>query len=129
MEDLIIADTDIIIDFFANVPPFASYVSELIQKNKLAITSVSVFELYAGVTGKKRLIQVETFVKSVLTFPLSLIEAAIAAKIFTELKGKGKLMGNQDILIAGICVANSLPLLTRNRTHFAAIKELKLVSV
>jgi predicted nucleic acid-binding protein len=129
LEDLIIADTDVIIDFFANVPPFARYVSELIQKNKLAITSVSVFELYAGVIGKKRLRQVDTFVKSVLIFPLSLIEAAIAAKIFTELKIRGRLMGNQDILIAGICVANSLPLLTKNTVHFTPIKELMLVSV
>jgi predicted nucleic acid-binding protein len=129
LEDLIIADTDVIIDFFANLPPFARYVSELIQKNKLAITSVSVFELYAGVIGKKRLKQVDIFVKSVLIFPLSLIEAAIAAKIFTELKVRGRLMGNQDILIAGICVANSLPLLTKNTAHFAPIKELMLVSV
>ncbi len=129
MEDLIIADTDVIIDFFANVPPFARYVSELIQKNKLAITSVSVFELYAGVIGKKRLKQVDIFVKSVLIFPLSLIEAAIAAKIFTELKVRGRLIGNQDILIAGICVANSLPLLTKNSAHFTPIKELVLVSV
>jgi len=129
LEDLIIADTDVIIDFFANVPPFARYVSELIQKNKLAITSVSVFELYAGVIGKKRLKQVDIFVKSVLIFPLSLIEAAIAAKIFTELKVRGRLIGNQDILIAGICVANSLPLLTKNSAHFTPIKELVLVSV
>jgi tRNA(fMet)-specific endonuclease VapC len=129
LEDIIIADTDVIIDFFANEPRFGRYVSELIQKNKLAITSVSVFELYAGVIGKKRLKQIETFVKSVFIFPLSLIEAATAAKIFTELKRRGKLIGNQDILIAGICVANSLPLLTRNTAHFTAIKELKLVLV
>jgi tRNA(fMet)-specific endonuclease VapC len=129
LEDIIIADTDVIINFFANEPRFGRYVSELIQKNKLAITSVSVFELYAGVIGKKRLKQIETFVKSVFIFPLSLVEAATAAKIFTELKRRGKLIGNQDILIAGICVANSLPLLTRNTAHFTAIKELKLVLV
>lgn len=128
MEELIVADTDIIIDFFTNAPPFAQAVSKLIKENKLAITSVSVFELYAGITGKKRLKQIEYFVKNIYVYPLNLIEAAIAGKIFTELKANGSLIGNQDILIAGICIANSLPLLTRNVTHFEIIKDLKLIS-
>ena len=128
MEELIVADTDIIIDFFTNAPPFAQAVSKLIKENKLAITSVSVFELYAGITGKKRLKQIEDFVKNIYVYPLNLIEAAIAGKIFTELKANGSLIGNQDILIAGICIANSLPLLTRNVTHFEIIKDLKLIS-
>lgn len=129
MEELIVADTDIIIDFFTNAPPFAQAVSKLIKENKLAITSVSVFELYAGITGKKRLKQIEDFVKNIYVYPLNLIEAAIAGKIFTELKANGSLIGNQDILIAGICIANSLPFLTRNVTHFEIIKDLKLISV
>jgi predicted nucleic acid-binding protein len=36
-------------------------------------------------------------------------------------------IGNQDILIAGICLANGLPLLTRNSAHFAPIKGLVIV--
>jgi len=128
LEELIVADTDIIIDFFTDAPPFAQAVSKLIKENKLAITSVSVFELYAGITGKKRLKQIEDFVKNIYVYPLNLIEAAIAGKIFTELKANGSLIGNQDILIAGICIANSLTLLTRNVTHFEIIKDLKLIS-
>lgn len=128
MEDLIIADTDVIIDFFADVPLYAQVVSELIENNKLAITSISVYELFAGITGSKRLKQIETFIENVYVFPLDIIEARIASKIYTELKAQGKLIGNQDILIAGICIANYLPLLTRNMTHFELIKKLKLVS-
>lgn len=129
MENLIIADTDVIIDFFAYIPPFAQFVSRLIKKDQLAITSISVYELYAGITGKKRLKQIETFIKNIYIFPLNAVEAAIAGKIFTDLKAKGKLIGNHDILIAGICIANSLPLLTRNVAHFTPIKELNLISV
>lgn len=129
MEDVIVADTDVIIDFFADVSPYAQFIVNIIKKNELAITSVSVFELYAGIIGKKRLKQIEDFVRSVFTFPFNAVEAAIAAKIFTELKAKGRLIGNQDILIAGICIANSLPLLTKNVAHFSIIKDLKLISI
>ena len=129
MEDIIVADTDVIIDFFADIPPYAQFIANKIEKNKLAITSVSIFELYAGITGKKRLKQVEDFVRSVFTFPLNVVEAAIAAKIFTELKAKERLIGNQDILIAGICIANSLPLLTKNVAHFSIIKDLKRILI
>jgi len=129
LEDLIVADTDVIIDFFTDVHPFAQAVYKIIEKDKLAITSISVFELYAGISGKKRLEQIENFVKNVFIYSLNTIEAAIAGKIFTQLKAKGKLIGNQDILIAGICIANSLPLLTRNVAHFEIIKDIKLIAV
>lgn len=128
MEGLIIADTDIIIDYFADIPPYASAVSRLIERDSLGITSISVFELYAGILGKKRLRQIEDFVKKISIVPLGTIEAAAAGKIFTGLKAKGKLIGNQDILIAGICIVNSLPLLTKNVAHFALLKDLKLIS-
>lgn len=129
MEDLIIADTDVIIDFFANIPQFARIVSELIKKDKLAITSLSVYELYAGISGTKRLKQIETFIKNIFIFPLNSVETAISAKIYTYLKDKEELIGNEDILIAGICIANSLPLLTKNMAHFKRIKEIKLISI
>jgi len=129
LEDLIIADTDVIIDFFANIPQFARIVSELIKKDKLAITSLSVYELYAGISGTKRLKQIETFIKNIFIFPLNSVETAISAKIYTYLKDKEELIGNEDILIAGICIANSLPLLTKNMAHFKRIKEIKLISI
>lgn len=128
MEHLVTADTDVIIDFFTNKLPIAQTVSELIKKDKLAMTSPSVFEIYAGIIGKKRLKQIETFIENVYIFSLNTVEAAIAGKIFTNLKAKGKLIGNIDILIAAICIANSIPLLTKNVAHFKLIKELKLIS-
>jgi predicted nucleic acid-binding protein len=34
-----------------------------------------------------------------------------------------------DSLIAGIALANDLPLLTRNRSHFERVPDLKLVDI
>jgi len=125
---LIVVDTDVIIDFFRDKPPAANVFAELISLEKAAMTVISVFELYAGIEGAKRLTQIETLVQELIILPLNTIEAAIAGRIYTQLKSRGKLVGTHDILIAAICVANELPLYTKNIAHFSAIKEIRLLS-
>jgi len=123
-----VVDTDVIIDFFRDKPPAANVFAELISLEKAAMTAISVFELYAGIEGAKRLTQIETLVQELIILPLNTIEAAIAGRIYTQLKSRGKLVGTHDILIAAICVANELPLYTKNIAHFSAIKEIRLLS-
>ena len=125
---LIVIDTDVIIDFFSNISPGAEVVFELITQEKAVLTSVSVFELYAGIEGKKRLSQIETFIRDSIILPLDVIESAIAGKIYTQLKSKGHLIGTHDILIAGICLANDLPLYTKNVAHFSKIDDIQILS-
>jgi predicted nucleic acid-binding protein len=125
---LIVVDTDVIIDFFSNISPGAEVVSELISNERTAVTSVSVFELYAGIEGKRRLNQIETFIRDLIIFPLDIIEAAMAGKIYTQLKSKDNLIGTHDILIAAICLTNLLPLYTKNVSHFSKINDLHLLS-
>ena len=125
---LIVVDTDVIIDFFRNVSPAASVFSELISLEKAALTAISVFELYAGIEGAKRLRQIETLVQELIILPLNTLEAAMAGRIYTQLKSRGKLAGTHDILIAAICLANDLPLYTKNIAHFSGIKDIRLLS-
>jgi tRNA(fMet)-specific endonuclease VapC len=123
---LVIADTDVLVDFFTDTPPFSQTVADLMNEARLAVTAISVFELYAGVKGTKRLKQIETLSLNVPVFALNLPAAAYAGKIYTDLRSNGVTVGNQDILIAGICLANRLPLLTRNTAHFALITGLDI---
>jgi len=125
---LIVVDTDVIIDFFRDISPAAGVFSELISLKKAALTAISVFELYAGIEGAKRLRQIENLVQELIILPLNTLEAAIAGRIYTQLKKGGKLFGTQDILIAAICVANDLPLYTKNMAHFSLIKDIRLLS-
>jgi len=129
LEKIVIADTDVVIDFFSGSFPFAVAVADLIKKDRLAVTAITVYELYAGILGTKRLRQIEAFVENIPVMPLEKVEAAWAGRIYTELKSQGKMIGNQDILIAGICLANSLPLLTRNAAHFESIKGLEIIRI
>ena len=121
-------DTDVIIDFFRDKPPAANVFAELISLEKAAMTAISVFELYAGIEGAKRLRQIETLVQELTILPLNTLEAAMAGRIYTQLKSRGKLVGTHDILIAAICVANDLPLYTKNIAHFSLIKDIRLLS-
>jgi predicted nucleic acid-binding protein len=122
----VIADTDVVVDFFTDTPPLAQALADLLKEGRLAITAITVFELYAGVRGAKRLKQIEAFCERVPVFTVDVLAAAYAGKIYTDLKSRGTTIGNQDILIAGVCLANGLPLLTRNKAHFAPIKGLAI---
>jgi len=125
---LIVVDTDVIIDFFRDISPAADVFAELISSDKAAMTAISVFELYAGIEGAKRLRQIETLVQEITVLPLNVIEAAMGGRIYTQLKSRGKLIGTHDILIAAICIANDLPLYTKNIAHFSEIKDIRLLS-
>ena len=126
---LIILDTDVVIDFFTGVSPEAEGVLKLISQEEAALTAISVFELYAGIEGKRRLDQIETFIRDLTILPLDVIEAALAGKIYTQLKSKGQLIGTHDILIAAVCLANGLPLYTKNVIHFSKIKDIQILTI
>jgi predicted nucleic acid-binding protein len=125
---LIVVDTDVIIDFFRDISPAADVFAKLISSEKAAMTAISVFELYAGIEGARRLRQIEILVQEITVFPLNVIEAAMGGRIYTQLKSRGKLIGTHDILIAAICLANHLPLYTKNIAHFSEIKDIRLLS-
>ena len=125
---LIILDTDVVIDFFTGISPGAEGVLNLISQEEAALTAISVFELYAGIEGKRRLGQIETFIRDLTILPIDVIEAALAGKIYTQLKSKGQLIGTHDILIAAVCLANGLPLYTKNVTHFSKIEDIQILT-
>jgi predicted nucleic acid-binding protein len=127
-DQLIIVDADVVIDFFNGVSPGAGVMLRLISKQEVALTSISVFELYAGIEGKRRRAQIETLIQSVTILPLDVIEAVIAGKIYTQLKSTGQSIGTHDILIAAVCVANTLPLYTKNVAHFSKIEGIQVLS-
>jgi tRNA(fMet)-specific endonuclease VapC len=126
LETIIIADTDVVIDFFSGTEPVSATISELIRGDNLALTSVTLFELYAGIVRKKRLKQIKDLISVIPVFPLDKKEAETATTIYKQLKQTGNLIGNQDILIAGICITHDLPLITKNTRHFSRISGLKL---
>lgn len=124
---MIVADTDVLIDFLASVQPATDQVAEYIAADRLQTTAVSCFELLSGAGENKRGHAVRVLLESLGVLPLDRVAAEHAADVRRNLERTGQKIGMGDSLIAGIALAHDVPLLTRNRSHFERVKNLKLV--
>jgi tRNA(fMet)-specific endonuclease VapC len=124
---LILADTDVLIDYLADVQPSTDLVREYIASDNLQTTAISCFELLSGAGPGRRGDKVRTLVEAIPVLPLNREAAVQAAKVRRTMTGSGSSIPMADSLIAGVALANDLPLLTRNRKHFEAVEGLQLV--
>ena len=124
---MIVADTDVLIDFLASVQPATDQIAEYIAADQLQTTAVSCFELLSGAGENKRGHAVRQLLDSLGVLPLDRAAAEHAADVRRKLESTGRKIGMGDSLIAGIALAHDVPLLTRNRSHFERVENLKLV--
>ena len=123
---MIIADTDVLIDFLRGFDPVADRIESALAQG-LSITAISAFELWDGSVGsKKREKAVSDLIAAMKILPLDAASAKRAAAVRQHLKRKGRTLGMADSLIAGICLEKQAPLLTRNRRHFEDVPGLAL---
>jgi len=122
----IVVDSDVLIDYFAGISPSAEAVEELLEADRLALTTLSVFELNCAVQSSETANDIELLVDaSRLVLRMSIDSAKHAARQFRQLRDRGDLIPTPDLLIAGCCLAADLPLFTRNRRHFSRIPHLE----
>ena len=126
LSDLVLADADVLIDFFNGKEPSISDVKALLKSHRLALASITLFELRAGVTGKRRLASIDKLCSLVPVVQLNSGGAKAAAAIYTQLKTQGQLIGISDILVSGLAIANDMSLYSRNVKHFERVPGLKL---
>ena len=121
---MILVDADVWIDFFTGSEPGSSALERLLGERRAALSTVTAFELEAGIVGEKRKRQVEVVLAVVPSHPLTQEGARRAAAEFTRLKRAGQLIGTADLLLAGTALDLSVPVLTRNVRHFRRIEDL-----
>jgi len=122
-------DTDICIDFLRNREPGKGMFLRAIAEFIPHITSITAFELHLGHIKMKKRENLEDFINQFHMLSFDSKAAKITAKIQAELDEKGTGIGMPDTLIAGICIANTIPLLTNNINHFSRIKSLNLIEL
>lgn len=124
---MIVADTDVLVDFLAGKGAAARVASEL-SRGDLRTTAVSRFELMAGARTPRQHTAVADLLAALPTLPLDEAGADEAAEIRRKLEGSGVGIGMADSLIAGIVRRNGGVLLTRNRRHYERVEGLALAS-
>ena len=123
---MIVVDTDVLIDSLNGKDPSSERVSREIRNGSLATTTITVFELSSGAKTGHALDSVKKLLGALQILPLDHESSAMAAAIRRDLEAQGNAIGMADYLIAGICRARSLPLLTRNRSHFERVTDLRI---
>lgn len=127
---MICLDSSFIIDFIRNDKSAIKILDSL--KDEIFITTgVNVFEVLFGIYLKGRKADVDVikeFFDSLVVVNLDYKSADSASKIGVELRKAGKIIELNDILIAGMILANGCDkILTKNKEHFSRIKGLKVI--
>ena len=124
---LIVVDSDVLIDALRGRQPAVRQVTDGLHAGVLSTTTVTVFELLSGVRTKAESAAVERLLAALTILPFDVGASREAAGVRRELASQGRSIGMADYMIAGICVARSAALLTRNRAHFERVSGLDLV--
>ena len=124
---MILADTDVLIDYLAGIEPMKTRIAAYADADQLQTSAVNCFELLSGARKGQRGDHVRRLVAVLRVLPFDRNAAERAAEVRQQLEGAGLPIGMGDSLIAGVALANGLPLLTRNRKHFERVENLRLL--
>lgn len=126
-DKILMVDTSILIDYFRKVDKVKTKLVQLSDRfEKIAISSITEFEIYSGATS----IQLgfwKNMLSEIVVFPFDSIAAHIAVEIQQNLKKLRKAIEKADLFIASTAVANGLLFDTLNRKHFDRIGQLMLI--
>jgi tRNA(fMet)-specific endonuclease VapC len=122
---MIIADTDVLVDFLRGGGTAARVELE-ISTGSLRTTVVAAFELWQGARTARAEQNVRTLLEAIEILPLDARAAELAGGVRRLLVGRGADIGVADSLVAGICLGRDGTLLTRNREHFERVDGLRL---
>lgn len=123
-------DTNICIYIIKNKPLNVRKKLEIHSFGEIAISSITVSELYYGAYKSSKREQNLLGLNNFLS-PFNIIEfdmecALVYGKIRTELENKGQIIGSMDMLIASCSLAKDFTLITNNLKEFKRIKGLKV---
>ena len=126
---MMVADTDVLIDFLAGAEPAAWRIGLELEHQALVTTVITRFELLAGARYDRQRRLIAELLPALPCLPLDEAAADRAAAVRQTLVADGIDIGMGDSLIAGIVLVRRGILLTRNRRHFERVPELALGTI
>ena len=123
-------DTNIITAFLKNDLGVVTKVSEYLDVfDNLTINIISYYEILRGLIdlgNRRKLRKFEEFMQENELISLGKETIQKAAEIYADLKKKGNLIEDADILIASIALVENLVLVTDNISHFERVEGLQI---
>jgi len=120
-------DTDWAVDYLKGVDEKVSFLQ---SAEDLYITSISIGELIEGIEGSEkkedRIRGLENFLANITVVSFTEEMAYTFGKIRNDLRIKGKLPGDIDLMIAATALHLDLEVLTDNKKHFEDISGIEL---
>jgi tRNA(fMet)-specific endonuclease VapC len=124
-----LVDSDWVADYLDGRQPAVALLARLVPSG-IAISLVTygeIFEgIYYGLDPQKAEATFHAFLRGVPMLPLNRRVMQRFARIRGELRGRGLLIPDPDLLIAATALHNGLILVSRNRRHFERIADLQI---
>tara|TARA_Y100000310_G_scaffold124700_1_gene123487 strand:+ start:109243 stop:109632 length:390 start_codon:yes stop_codon:yes gene_type:complete len=121
-------DTSTLISIFDGDEDIVRKLEE-ISSSSVSITPIILCELYKGAAHanvtEKRLDFIKRLLRAVELLPLSENACSIFGTDYLQLKEKGAIIKDNDLMIASICKAHNATLITRDSKDFGKVKDLK----
>ena len=121
----LLVDTSSLIEFLRGSDagvPLRSYLTQ----RRAAVSAITVFELFAGVSSEKHRRRRTELVDLVRIIPVDGSIAGRAAELFTGLRRQGITIDNEDLIIAATAIEHDLAIYSGNVRHFESIPGVRL---
>ena len=123
-------DTSILIAFLRGEEDVVAKVEEYLEEfDRLSLSIITYYEILRGlkyIDNEKKLRDFEELMdkSEIITLDREIIDKA--SGVYADLKRRGELVEDADILIAASCPVEGMILVTDNEEHFRRIENLKI---
>jgi len=125
-----ILDTNILTAFLKDNSKVVNKVAKYLDEyDKLTISVITYYEILRGLKEIKSKKKLKLFYEMAEKAEIIILTVEImdkASDVYLELKKKGELIEDADILVAASAIVNNLILITDNERHFRRIKRLEV---
>jgi predicted nucleic acid-binding protein len=129
---MIIADTGIWIDYFNGVINlYSNRLDQALQDEQVALTDIILMEILQGFRSEKEYSRAKTALSALPCFEILGVKNALRyTEYYRTLRKQGiTIRKNNDVMIAGFCIVQRIPLLFNDRDFEPFVKYLGLQTV